>query len=209
VNIASRSVKLPENLNIDPNDKSAPRNLIARTAETLRGLADQLEAGELFDPIEWIIPMAHIGTESMQAHCNEIEDRLGKKHLAVYAVCFDDAVPLERIHKVVDDNKAKNKALPVQERRAFARVNKRKGCLDSRCLYVGKSEKVAERLRQHLIEAHPATYAIHLKHWPNDIPGNLVVKVIGVAGVASMMLPFIEDQMAKEMPPILGKRGSV
>ncbi len=191
------------------NDEAALPNLIARTASSLRALADQLEQGTLIDPVEWIVPMADIGTERMEAHCDAIATRLGKKHLAVYAICFDDAVPLERVYEIVDGNKAKNKTLPVHERRAFARVNKRKGCLGSRCLYVGKSEKAAERLRQHLTEANPATFAIHLNYWPNDIPGNLIVKVIGVAGVQSVLLPFIEDQMASEMPPILGKRGSV
>lgn len=191
------------------DDQSTLPDLIARTAITLRELADQLEEGTLVDSIKWVIPMSDIGTDRMEAHCDAIAARLGKKHLAVYAICFDDDVPLDRVYAVVDGNKARNKTLPVQERRAFARVNKRKGCLGSRCLYVGKSEKAAGRLRQHLIEADPATFAIHLKYWPSDIPGHLIVKVIGVAGVQSVLLPFIEDQMASEMPPILGKRGSV
>lgn len=194
---------------LEVEDQTTLPDLIARTADTLRTLAGQLEEGTLLDPVEWVIPMADIGTERMEEHCDAIAARLGKKHLAVYAICFDEDVPLERVYEVVDGNKAANKTLPVADRRAFARVNKRKGCLGSRCLYVGKSEKAAERLRQHLIEANPATFAIHLKYWPNDIPGNLIVKVIGVAGVQSILLPFIEDQMASEMPPILGKRGSV
>lgn len=194
---------------LEAGEAATLTNLIARTAASLRNLADQLEQGTLIDPVEWIIPMSDIGSERMHDHCDAIAARLGKKHLAVYAICFDDDVPLERVYAVVDGNKALNKTLPVHERRAFARVNKRKGCLDSRCLYVGKSEKASERLRQHLIEAHPATFAIHLKYWPKDIPGNLIVRVIGVAGIQSVLLPFIEDQMASEMPPILGKRGSV
>lgn len=161
------------------------------------------------DPVEWVIPMADIGTALMERHCDGIATRLGKQHLAVYAICFDGEVPLDRVYAFVDGNKARNKALPVSERRAFARVNKRKRNLGSRCLYVGKSEKAAERLRQHLVEAHPATFAIHLKYWPNDIPGNLIVKVIAVSDAQSVLLPFIEDQMASEMPPILGRRGSV
>lgn len=184
-------------------------DLLSRTADSLRGLAEQIETGTLVDPVEWVIPMADIGSERMEAHCDAIAARLGKKHLAVYAIGFDDAVPLERVYEVVDGHKAANKTLPPQERRAFARVNKRKGCLGSRCLYVGTSEKAAGRLRQHLIEADPATFAVHLKYWPNDIPGNLIVRVIGVAGVQSVLLPFIEDQMVRETPPILGKRGSV
>lgn len=193
----------------NPADETALPNLIGRTVATLRDLADQLEQGTTIDPVEWVIPMADIGTDRMDEHCDAIAARLGKKHLAVYAICFDDGVPLERVYDFVDGQKAKNKTLPVDERRAYARVNKRKGCLGSRCLYVGKSEKAAERLRQHLTEAHRATFAIHFNYWPKDIPGNLIVKVIGVAGVSSVLLPFIEDQLAREMPPILGKRGSV
>lgn len=193
----------------DAVETPALPDLISRTAASLREMADKLEEGTLIDPAEWVIPMSDVGSSRMQAHCDAISARLGKKHLAVYAICLDDGVPLERIYEIVDGNKARNNTLPVAERRAFARVNKRKGCLGSRCLYVGKSEEAAERLRQHLIEAHPSTFAVHLAHWPADLPGNLVVKVIGVAGVQSVLLPFIEDQMASEMPPILGKRGSV
>lgn len=190
-------------------DQFALPGLIARTATSLRDLADQLEQGTFIDPVEYVIPMSDIGTGRMDEHCDAIAARLGKKHLAVYAICFDDAVPLERVYEVVDGHKATNKTLPVQERRAFARVNKRKGCLGSRCLYVGKSEKVAGRLRQHLTEADPATFALHLNYWPSDIPGNLIVKIIATKGVETAFLPFIEEQIIREMPPILGKRGSV
>jgi hypothetical protein len=193
---------------IEDNKHTLP-DLLGRTAQSLRDMADQLDQGTVIDPVEWVIPMSDIGTDRMEDHCDAIADRLGKKHLAVYAIRFDSAVPLARVYDVVNDNKARNKALPAHERRAFARVNKRVQRLDSRCLYVGKSEKAAERLRQHLIEADPATFAVHLKYWPNDIPGNLIVQVVGVTDVQSVLLPFIEDQMARETPPILGKRGSV
>lgn len=190
-------------------DQATLPDLIARTAATLRGLADKLEQGVLVEPIEWIIPMSDVGTDRMIEHCETISAGLGKKHLAVYALYLDDDVPLDRVYEVVDGNKAANKLLPADQRRAFARVNKRKSRAGTRCLYVGKSEKVAERLKQHLIEAHPATFAVHMKYWPSDIPGNLIVKVIGVANVPSVLVPFIEDQLASEAPPILGKRGSV
>lgn len=172
-------------------------------------MADQLEQGTLVEPIEWLIPMSSVGTPRMEEYCNEISLRLGKKYLAVYAIYLDDTVPLDRVYEIVDRNRAENKKRMANERRAFARVNNRKGCQGSRCLYVGKSEKAAERLRQHLIEAHPSTFAVHLNYWPSDLPGNLIVRVVGVANLQSALLPFIEDQMASETPPILGKRGSV
>ncbi len=172
-------------------------------------MADQLDHGTGLALFDMVIPMSDIGSERMNEHCDAIAERLGKKHLAVYAICFDDAVPLDRVYDVVDGNKARNKTLPAAERRAFARVNKRKRNIGSRCLYIGQSEKAAERIRQHLTEAHPATFAIHLNYWPNDIPGNLIVQVIGVPNAQSVLVPFIEDQLASEMSPILGRRGSV
>lgn len=198
------SIELPE-----VAAESAMAGLISRTAESLREMADKLDQGSILGQFEWVIPMSDIGSEQMNLHCDAIAERLGKKHLAVYAICFDDTVPLDRVYDVVDGNKARNKTLPAAERRAFARVNKRKRNVGSRCLYIGKSEKAAERIRQHLTEAHPATFAIHLNYWPNDIPGNLIVQVIGVSDVQSVLVPFIEDQLASEMSPILGRRGSV
>ncbi|MCY1670827.1 hypothetical protein OVA07_07330 [Novosphingobium sp. SL115] len=199
-------------LNVEPGaDGESPAlpDLIARTAASLRTMADELDNGTLIEPVEWVIPMSDIGSPKMEEHCDAIVARLGRKQMAVYAIGFDEHVPLQRVHEFVDGNKVRNKALPVAERRAFARVNKRKRCADSRCLYIGKSEKVAERIRQHLTEAHPATFALHLNYWPKDIPGNLIVQVIGVSSVQSTLLSFIEDQMAGEMSPILGRRGSV
>ncbi len=191
------------------SDDSDVAGLIGRTATSLRELADQLEAGALLDPIEWIIPMADIATPRMAEHIDAIATRLRRGHPAIYTLGFDRNVPLERVYAVVDGFKARNKELPADQRRAFARVNKRKGVLGSRCLYLGTSDKVADRLRQHLTEADRNTFAVHFNHWPSDIPGNLIVTVIGVAGVPAVLVPFIEYQIARETPPILGKRGSV
>jgi len=193
----------------DAVDQQPVDALLLRSAATLRGFADRIEGGALLRTLEWTIPMADIGTDRMEAHCNAIAEAVGRRQHAIYVIGFDDEVPLERVYEVVDGHKAQNKLLPAQERRAFARVNKRKGCLGSRCLYVGVSEKVVTRLRQHLIEAHPSTFAIHMKYWPSDIAGNLVVKLYRITNVPSVLVPFIEDQLAREMPPILGRRGSV
>lgn len=187
----------------------AMAGLISRTAVSLRDMADQLDQRTLLAQFEWVIPMSDIGSARMDEHCDAIAERLGKRQMAVYAICFDEDVPLDRVYDVVDGNKARNKSLPAAERRAFARVNKRKRNIGSRCLYIGQSEKAAERIRQHLTEAHPATFAIHLNYWPNDIPGNLIVQVIGVSDAQRVLVPFIEDQLASEMSPILGRRGSV
>lgn len=182
-------------------------DLIARTAKGLRTLAGQIERGKLSDTFEHVIPMADIGTERMEGHCKAIAARFPSKSLAVYSLSFDEAVPLQRVYDVVDGNRSANLTKPVEERTAFARVNKRDG-KENRCLYVGKSEKVALRLKEHLTKANRATYAIHMNRWPSDIPGSLIVRVIEVADIKRSLLPFLEDQLAGEMQPILGRRGS-
>jgi hypothetical protein len=194
---------------VDIANESELPDLIARTAASLRELAIQIEKGTLLEPIDWTIPMSDVASDRMSAHCDLIASRLGNKQLGVYAIYFDEGVPVERVYQFIDQNKIENNKRPVAERRAFAKVNERELCLGSRCLYVGKSKNTSSRLKQHLIEAPIKTYAIHMKYWPRDISGNLIVKTIGVAGVESALLPFIEDQLAREMPPILGKRGSV
>ena len=190
-------------------EEDRPTDLIERTVKALRDIADKISQGSLVEPVEFIIPMFDIGSERMATHCRHIFETIGRKQLGVYSIEFDADVPLDRVYVTIDSLKDENVALPKADRTRFARVNKRKDCEGSRCLYVGKSEKIAERLKEHLHYVHYTTYALHLNRWPNDMPGNLIVKVIRVAGVQSILLPFIEDQMASEMPPILGKRGSV
>lgn len=90
------------NDDITNSDLPDQANLISRTANTLRGLADQLERGTLIELKEWIIPIRDIGTDRMIEHCNAISIALGKKHLAVYALCLDEEVPLDRIYEIVD-----------------------------------------------------------------------------------------------------------
>lgn len=186
-----------------------PTDLIVRTAKALRGIADEISQGSLVEPVEFIIPMFDIGSERMATHCRHIIETIGRKQLGVYSIEFDADVPLDRVYDTIGRLKAENVALPKPDRSGFAKVNKRKDCEGSRCLYVGKSEKTAERLKEHLHYVHYTTYALHLNRWPNDIPGNLIVKVIGIKGVASSLVTFIEDQIARDTPPILGKRGSV
>ncbi|WP_278391479.1 hypothetical protein [Sphingobium yanoikuyae] len=188
---------------------SSVADLIARTAKALRDTAGELEQGALVEPVEFVIPMADLGTERMAGHCRRILDGVGRKQLGVYIIDLDADVPLCRVHDIIGKLKAANVALPKNDRTGFAKVNKREDCEGSRCLYVGKSEKTAERLKEHLHYVHPTTYALHLNRWPSDIPGNLIVKVIGVKDIASSLVTFIEDQVARDTPPILGKRGSV
>ena len=119
------------------NDGSSDNDLIARTACKLRRVADDLEQGKVADPVEWVISMADIATDRMDGHCKDIAERFLGSSLAVYALLFDEAVPLQRLYEIVDRNKRANKDKPFHERTAFARVNKRYG-IESRCLYVGK-----------------------------------------------------------------------
>ncbi|WP_017181347.1 hypothetical protein [Sphingobium xenophagum] len=186
-----------------------PTDLINRTAKALRDIADKISEGSLVEPVEFIIPMFDIGSERIATHCRHIIETIGRKQLGVYSIEFDADVPLDRVYDAIDSLKDENVALPKADRTGFAKVNKRKDCEGSRCLYVGKSEKIAERLKEHLHYVHYTTYALHLNRWPSDIPGNLIVKVIGIKGVASSLVTFIEDQIARDTPPILGKRGSV
>lgn len=190
-------------------EEDRPTDLIERTVKALRDIADELSQGSLVDPVQFEIPMSDVGSERMAAHCRHIIEAIGRKQLGVYLIEFDADVPLDRVYDTIDSLKDENVALPKADQTRFARVNKRKDCEGSRCLYVGKSEKIAERLKEHLHYVHYTTYALHLNRWPSDIPGNLIVKVIGIKGVASSLVTFIEDQIARDTPPILGKRGSV
>jgi len=180
-----------------------------QTADALREIALGVEKGKVANPVCWEIALSELGTQTVDAVCKDIATALGPKCLSVYAIHLDESVPLDEFHNLVGQVRLDNQAREKAERRAYARINKARDCVGSRCVYVGKSEDTASRLKQHLIEATRSTYSIHFKHWVNDLPGNLIVSVFAVTNLKPSLLTYIEDQVAKDARPILGRRGSV
>jgi len=87
--------------------------------------------------------------------------------------------------------------------RAYARLNK-----PSKCIYVGSSEKVHQRLKEHLGFGAKGTYSLHLACWTN--PFDLEIEFVCArypVGTEQKALQALEDALWSELSPMFGRQG--
>ena len=79
---------------------------------------------------------------------------------------------------------------------------------DSLTIYVGSSERVQSRLKEHLWRAASQTYALHFSRWCPDTTGSVVVRVQPIIKpVARQVRQDLEDALWQRLRPIYGKSG--
>ncbi len=78
-------------------------------------------------------------------------------------------------------------------------------------LYVGSSRNIFRRLNEHIGNGCKSTYALQLRHWASDISGGVQISVYGFGGDSSLLryLPYLEEQLASDLKPIMGKHGNL
>jgi hypothetical protein len=90
--------------------------------------------------------------------------------------------------------------------RCFAAPRDNASHAGSIVLYVGSSEKIKTRLKEHLFEANPKTYAMNLKRWFPQIEGSIRVKIQPILGSPSREIrQDLEDSLWRKFKPIFGK----
>ncbi|MDZ4088033.1 MAG: hypothetical protein U1E69_14680 [Tabrizicola sp.] len=98
--------------------------------------------------------------------------------------------------------------LPARAARDFAAPKENKGTEGSATLYVGSSEDVKKRLREHLWQAHPLTYALHLGRWCVETEETLSVSLQPILnGGDREVRQELEDTVWRQLTPRLGKPG--
>lgn len=130
----------------------------------------------------------------------------------IYIIMLDNSAPVrELIECFRDAKKGGHDKLPQYNGGA------------SRCLYVGSScatkarkRTLQGRLKQHLFRAPKGTYALSLSTWASNLPGGITISTYqfnelrredGEEMSRRVILP-IEDWLADELKPLLGRRGS-
>jgi hypothetical protein len=79
----------------------------------------------------------------------------------------------------------------------------------STALYVGSSEKIKTRLKEHLFQAYSEkTYALNLQKWCPQIEGSIRVKIQPILDSSSREIrQDLEDAVWRKFSPIFGKSG--
>lgn len=77
----------------------------------------------------------------------------------------------------------------------------------TRAIYVGRSYKPRDRLKQHLSESDSGTYAIHFATWASELEIDVIFSLYRFAGLGNRVIQVLEDGLWDNLQPLLGKRG--
>ncbi len=94
---------------------------------------------------------------------------------------------------------------------AYPRLNRPLPELSDDCLYVGTSRQTKKRLAEHLGYGSDKTYALHLGKWTEGLVGGVEVRIheYDLADDLRSMLTHLEDALARDLRPMLGRRGNL
>jgi len=80
---------------------------------------------------------------------------------------------------------------------------------DSTTVYVGRSNDIKKRMREHLQQAAPATYALNMGRWCPAGAETVCIEFIAILGnPESTIIQDVEDELWRQSRPMFGKLGS-
>jgi hypothetical protein len=123
----------------------------------------------------------------------------GKGNIYLYTIrLLTESVDLSQIKEAFKIAKEK------KDGRAYPRLNNQ-----SRCLYVGSSRGIRQRLKDHMGYGATGTYSLHLAYWANNLPLELEFKCAKYqAGLDPQIYQALEDTLWDEMLPMFGRKGA-
>ena len=121
-----------------------------------------------------------------------------KSQSILYVIPAGDLETATRLMTELPDTKARDFAC--------ARVNNNAGASD--VFYLGSSESIHTRLREHLWQASARTYAMHLRCWCKVTEGEVTVSVRPILECTDRAArQDLEDTLWRSLSPRLGKSG--
>jgi len=131
---------------------------------------------------------------------NDVRKWAAKDSVFLYTFTLTSIVPdLSLLTTAFASAKAAEKG-----NRAYARLNP-----PSKCMYVGSSEKIHQRIKEHFGYGAKGTYSLQLAYWAQ--PFNLEIEVECAkypAATTSEVLQSLEDTLWAELLPMFGRQGA-
>jgi hypothetical protein len=176
--------------------KKAAQGLVA-TAKRLESMSHQKQQS-------WSLNFSDLATDALGDLKRDIQKKLTKDCLSIYAFHLSDDACVETLATQINLARSSNDA-----NRAYPRVNKIQTEDSYRCLYVGSSRTSPKRLCEHLGFGNYRTYSLQLAFWASTLPGQFTIDVFEFSNdiESQELIPFLEDRIAQERNPILGRRG--
>jgi hypothetical protein len=154
-------------------------------------------------PVEtnsWVfaVNQLQLGTE-LPTIIHDVAQWAGKGNVYLYIIrLVTEGVDLSNLENVFLTAKAKN------DSRAYLKLNSQ-----SRCLYVGSSRYMRQRLKDHLGYGAKSTYGLHLAYWAGSLPIELEFMCAKYqAGLDPQLYQALEDTLWDEMSPMFGRKGA-
>ncbi|MCB1470666.1 MAG: hypothetical protein KDK08_26730 [Rhizobiaceae bacterium] len=147
------------------------------------------------------------------------EIRAGAAEAGIAAWLAGEVWPYARAQPALYTISASNVATAYEIDRAFPRGQTReqrgysvpradRRAAGSTTLYVGSSEKIRQRLKEHLWQARPKTYALNLQRWCPHGDGSVRVRVQPILNNRERQIrQDLEDFVWRELTPVYGKQG--
>lgn len=133
-----------------------------------------------------------------------LEQSLGDNitHPAIYSLYVENADLVEVIRNAFD-------GLPAEQQRGYRLPRRNPVGEGQTTLYVGGSEGIRRRLREHIGSAPDGTYALNMQRWCPEFDGSITVSVQSFSPeVSRNCRQDLEDTLWDSLLPIFGKRGA-
>lgn len=178
-------------------------NFSGLPAQTQSALALLSSAVEGVLPIEirsWRFDVSTLPLESNGfAPIEEVTAWAGKSKACLYYFeCHSPNIDLVKIEQTFADAKAHE-----ANDRAYPRLNAK-----SKYFYVGSSQSLAKRLKEHLGYGASKTYALQLSHWARPLSLKLeFVCAKYPESTPAIVVESLEDTLWKTINPMFGRQG--
>lgn len=175
-------------------------NLPRQTQTELMRLAQLVTDVKPVDVASWELDAAMLhDTSLIAATINKVASWAGLcKGCLYYFHCDGASVNLAEVEKVFLQAKA-----ITDNPRAYPRYNRQ-----AICLYVGSSQTVAKRFREHLGYGARKTYALQLAHWAPALPLKLTFVCAKYPdNTPSEVIQALEDTLWQKFGPMFGRQG--
>lgn len=148
--------------------------------------------------------------ESLQFSLENIDSEELIKKFPIGEDIEDYIYMIKVIGKGINNSKCydflSNKKTEQNDTKDYPRLNpNNKG---TQYLYVGRSHKLRNRIRQHLGDGYKGTYAMHMKRWLNDPNIKIELLYYKFQDIENSFIQALEDAMWDQLKPCFGRKGA-
>jgi hypothetical protein len=170
-------------------------------AKDLRSLANQVEQVRPISSKEILLSFSDVRHSYPKEQLKEFItwSKSDSASAFIYTFTVSQEASIESLHTAY--KAAKDKKL---DNRAYARLHQ-----PSSVLYVGSSQSLESRIKQHFGYATKSIFAMQLCHWLPDRHDKINIKAYSFGkDIQQCVLQTIEDELWNRLKPMLGRQGA-